>query len=64
LNGLALSKIASNLTGLACYVKLFFIVSSGYVLSEEAVSRLIEKALPDPNCRQDEGGAEDVEIGK
>ncbi|KAI5710878.1 hypothetical protein M8J75_012152 [Diaphorina citri] len=36
---------------------------AGYVLSEEAVSRLIEKALPDPNCRQDEGGAEDVEIG-
>ncbi|CAN7937407.1 unnamed protein product, partial [Ixodes hexagonus] len=38
---------------------------AGYVLSREAVRRLVEHALNDPTkCRQDEGGAEDVEIGK
>lgn len=34
------------------------------MLSDEAVSRFIEKALSLPECRQDEDGAEDVEIGK
>uniref|UniRef100_A0A8D8QWU8 Glycoprotein-N-acetylgalactosamine 3-beta-galactosyltransferase 1 n=1 Tax=Cacopsylla melanoneura TaxID=428564 RepID=A0A8D8QWU8_9HEMI len=36
---------------------------AGYVLSEEAVHLFIEKALPNPGCRQDEDGAEDAEIG-
>lgn len=38
---------------------------AGYVLSKEAVIRLVEQAIPDKSkCRQDNGGAEDVEIGK
>lgn len=37
---------------------------AGYVLSKEAVKRFVEKAIPDKDkCRQDHGGAEDVEIG-
>lgn len=36
----------------------------GYVLSKEAVRRLIEEAIPDKDkCREDNGGAEDVEMG-
>nr|XP_029710299.1 LOW QUALITY PROTEIN: glycoprotein-N-acetylgalactosamine 3-beta-galactosyltransferase 1 [Aedes albopictus] len=37
---------------------------AGYVLSKEAVRRFIEEAIPNKNCRQDNGGSEDVEIGK
>lgn len=38
---------------------------AGYVLSREAVRRLVEKAFPDKkHCRPDAHGAEDVEIGK
>lgn len=37
----------------------------GYVLSKEALKKFIEEALPAGNnkCRQDHGGAEDVEMG-
>lgn len=35
----------------------------GYLLSKESVKRFVEKALPHEQCRQDHGGAEDVEIG-
>ena len=38
---------------------------AGYVLSKEAVRRFVVQALPDAKlCRQDNAGAEDVEIGK
>jgi len=38
---------------------------AGYVLSREALHRFVERAIDDKsNCRQDGGGAEDVEIGK
>ncbi|VVC39782.1 Fringe-like [Cinara cedri] len=37
---------------------------AGYLLSKESVKRFVEKALPHKQCRQDHGGAEDVEIGK
>lgn len=38
---------------------------AGYVLSKEAVIRLVEQGIPDKTkCRQDHSGAEDVEIGK
>lgn len=36
---------------------------SGYVLSREAVHRFVTAAMPDNRCRQDNGGAEDVEMG-
>lgn len=35
----------------------------GYLLSKESVKRFVEKAIPHKQCRQDSGGAEDVEIG-
>ena len=35
------------------------------MLSKEAVKRFVEIGMPDKNkCREDHGGAEDVEIGK
>nr|CAD7572922.1 unnamed protein product [Timema californicum] len=37
---------------------------AGYVLSKAAVTRFVEDALPNKDCRQDHGGSEDVEIGK
>uniref|UniRef100_A0AAG5D7H2 Glycoprotein-N-acetylgalactosamine 3-beta-galactosyltransferase 1 n=2 Tax=Anopheles atroparvus TaxID=41427 RepID=A0AAG5D7H2_ANOAO len=37
---------------------------AGYVLSKEAVKRFVENAIPNPQCRQDGAGAEDVEMGK
>lgn len=38
---------------------------AGYVLSREAVRRLVVEGLPNrTRCRQDNGGAEDVEMGK
>ncbi|KAL3831301.1 hypothetical protein ACJMK2_023071 [Sinanodonta woodiana] len=38
---------------------------AGYILSKEALQRFIEKGINNPaNCRQDEGGAEDLEMGK
>ncbi|XP_018014735.2 glycoprotein-N-acetylgalactosamine 3-beta-galactosyltransferase 1-like [Hyalella azteca] len=38
---------------------------AGYVLSKEAVKRLVEEGLPNPKkCRKDGNGAEDVEMGK
>ncbi|XP_029056509.1 glycoprotein-N-acetylgalactosamine 3-beta-galactosyltransferase 1 [Osmia bicornis bicornis] len=38
---------------------------AGYVLSKEALRKFVEEALPDKTkCRGDNGGAEDVEMGK
>lgn len=37
---------------------------AGYVLSRAALVHLVGRALPDPRrCRQDSGGAEDLELG-
>ncbi|XP_050544355.1 glycoprotein-N-acetylgalactosamine 3-beta-galactosyltransferase 1-like isoform X2 [Daktulosphaira vitifoliae] len=35
---------------------------AGYLLSKESVRRFVEEAIPNKQCRQDTGGAEDVEI--
>ncbi|XP_034669836.1 glycoprotein-N-acetylgalactosamine 3-beta-galactosyltransferase 1 isoform X1 [Drosophila subobscura] len=38
---------------------------AGYVLSRESVRRFVEEALPNPKmCKQENTGAEDVEMGK
>jgi glycoprotein-N-acetylgalactosamine 3-beta-galactosyltransferase len=38
---------------------------AGYVLSQEALKRFVEQAIPDKTkCRQDHGGSEDVEMGE
>lgn len=38
---------------------------AGYVLSQEALKRFVEQGIPDKTkCRQDHGGAEDVEMGE
>jgi glycoprotein-N-acetylgalactosamine 3-beta-galactosyltransferase len=38
---------------------------ASYALSKQAVIRFVEEAIPNKTkCRQDEGGDEDVEIGK
>jgi len=42
------------------YVKFLLL---GYLLSKESVKRFVEDAIPHKQCRQDHGGAEDVEIG-
>lgn len=37
---------------------------AGYVLSQEALRRFVEQAVPDPKkCRQQPDGAEDAELG-
>lgn len=36
---------------------------AGYVLSREAVRKFVVEGLPNQECRQDNNGAEDVEIG-
>lgn len=38
---------------------------AGYVLSKEALRRLVEEALPDGDkCKQDPTGAEDIELAR
>lgn len=48
------------------YSYLIFIIMYlilGYILSKEAVRRFVDIAIPHKDCRQDDQGSEDVEIG-
>ena len=42
-----------------------YMAGGGYILSKKALSKFNEKILPNKNmCRQNENGAEDLEMGK
>jgi len=57
--------IQNNIQQYAVKLYIFNVVEIflGYLLSKESVKRFVEEAIPHKQCRQDQGGAEDVEIG-